>query len=99
MRIISDLTRKEYATVEECLAAEKEYNDALARKEEEKKQLSAERADRAKEIENARDEMFKAQKHYGELVNKFVNDYGYYHSSIDKVDSLPIALSLFDKLF
>ena len=30
MKIYSEKTNKEYATVEDCLAAEKEYDDAIA---------------------------------------------------------------------
>ena len=48
MRIISDITGKEYKTVDECLKAEKEYK--LLKEEEEKAK---------KELEKAKDEAYK----------------------------------------
>ena len=39
MRIISDVTGKEYKTVEECLAAEKEYREAELVKKAHQKEL------------------------------------------------------------
>ena len=36
MKIMSEKTGKEYPTVELCLAAEKEYDDKLAKEKEEK---------------------------------------------------------------
>ena len=41
MRIISDITGKEYKTVDECLKAEKEYKEAKAKAEKEKAELQA----------------------------------------------------------
>jgi len=39
MRIISDITGKEYKTVDECLAAEKAFEEKKAKEEAEKKAL------------------------------------------------------------
>ena len=71
MRIISDITNKEYKTVEECLAAEAAFiaeqekeKLAAAQREEERRQLEG-------QIENAR-------AHYHALINQYNETYGTY---------------------
>lgn len=93
MKIMSEKTGKEYASVEACLAAEKEYDDAIAAKKaaEEKalverkaknEKLTAERKERAVEVENAYKAILKAQKIYREKLNAFVKDYGSFHMTV-----------------
>lgn len=60
---------------DQCMAAEIEYD----KKVKEQEDLRAKRADRAREIEDA-------YKHYLELRDKFVADYGSYHLSITSHD-------------
>ena len=43
MKFISEKTNKTYATAEECLAAEKEYDEAIARKKAEEEKALIER--------------------------------------------------------
>ena len=45
MKILSEKTKKEYATVEECLADEAKYDEMIAKKKEEAERKSAERKD------------------------------------------------------
>ena len=93
MRIISEKTGKEYASVDECIAAEKEFDEAVAAKKaaEEKalaerkakqEALVAERKVAADEVENARQKLIAAQKEYREVLSKFCSKYGAYHYSI-----------------
>ena len=79
MRILSEKTKKEYATVEECLADEAKYDAMVAKKKEEAEKKAAERKERAKEVEEAYKAAREAEKHYVELRNKFVKDYGSFH--------------------
>lgn len=79
MRIFSDVTNKEYKTVEECLAAEKEFNEAKAKAEAEKKALAANREKRAKEVNEALEEVRKAEEKYQKLLRAFLKDYKQYH--------------------
>lgn len=69
MKIINEYDGKEYASVEECLKAEKEY--IKAREE----AIAAEEA-RRKEIETARVKAEKAMKEYMELLE--TKDDGFY---------------------
>ena len=82
MKIYSEKTNKEYASVDECLAAEKEFDEAIAAKKaaEEKalaerkakqEALVAERKADADEVETARQELIAAQKKYHEVLAKF----------------------------
>ena len=100
MRIYSELTKKDYKTVDECLAAEKEYNDKLLKQEAEKKALSEKRAERAKEVEAAYKASVDAQKKYLELRNQFIEDYHSYHMTYSSVcDSLDDILESFLKIW
>lgn len=105
MKIYSEKTGKEYASVEACLTAEKEFEDAIAAKkaaeakkaEEEKAKLvklNEERKSRAAAIEQAYGEVLNANKKYRELLDKFVHDYGSFHMTLKTGDLNP-----FDGLF
>ena len=93
MRIISDKTYKEYATVEECVAAEEEYDKKMAERkailEKAVNQLKAKqeaiannRKAAAEEVEKARKELITAKKKYHEVLSKFCDKYGAYHYTI-----------------
>ena len=65
-----------YSEDEKALAkAEQEYLDKKAAAD----KLKSERADRAKEVEDA-------YKHYYELLHAFVKDYGSFHMSLSTAD-------------
>lgn len=83
MTIISEKTGKTYNTVEECLADEKKFDLAMEEKENRKKDLANRRKERAKEVENAYKARLEADKTYREKLNKFIDDYGSFHMTID----------------
>lgn len=66
MRIISDITGKEYKTVEECLADEKKFEKKVKTEKEQKKEL-------AKLVEKAEKEVDIQLKNY-ELAKEKVRD-------------------------
>lgn len=72
MYIFSEKTNAKYNTVEECIEAEKKYDEEQTAIVEKKAKLSEERKNRAKEIEDV-------YQHLNELVNKFIDDYGAFH--------------------
>lgn len=96
MKFYSDKTKKIYDSVEQLEAAETEYDKAHAAEIAKQKERKA----RAEEINKARKDAIKAQKHYNELVNKFVKDYGSYHATYtDGDETFLTASDLIDKLF
>ena len=82
MKILSEKTNKYYATVDECLAAEKAFDEAAAKKKAEEEKLNATRKERANEVENAYKVSIEANKHYRELLDAFVKDYGSFHMTV-----------------
>ena len=111
MRIISEKTNKEYASVEECVAAEKKFDEELAAKKaaEEKaiavrkaqqEALVAERKTAADEVEKARQELIAAQKKYHEVLAKFCDKFGAYHYTIKPGEGLhDLFSSVFDSFW
>ena len=100
MKIYSEKTDKEYASVEDCLAAEKEYDEAMEAKRvaEEKalverkaknEKLTAKRKERAAEVENAYKAILEAQKVYREKLDAFVKDYGSFHMTVRTGENNP----------
>lgn len=74
MYIYSEKTKKRYGTVEECVKAEEEFDKAIAEEKEKKERLANERKERAKEVE-------EAFKNANDLLNKFIKDYGSFHTT------------------
>lgn len=112
MKIISEKTGKEYTTVEECVAAEEQYDKELAEKKAaeekalveakaKKEALVAARKERANEVEEAYKAILAAQKAYREKLDAFVKDYGSFHMTIKTGDGNPFDLfnSFFDRLW
>ena len=101
MKILSEKTHKEYATVEECIAAEKEYDEALVAEKAKKEELAAIRKERAAEVEEAYKAILEASKHYREVLNAFVKDYGSFHMTVRTGDGNPFDRfnSFFDRFF
>ena len=100
MKIMSEKTGKTYATVEECVAAEKAYDEkvaekkaaeekALAERKAKSEALIAERKDRAAEVENAYKAILEAQKVYREKLNAFIKDYGSFHMTVRTGENNP----------
>ena len=108
MKILSEKTNKEYASVEECLAAEKEFDEAIAkekaekekalaiRKEKQEKAL-AERKAAASIVEEKRQALIAAQKAYQDELSKFCSKYGAYHYTIKNGDES--WFNMFDNFF
>ena len=88
----SEVLNKEFETEQECLDAEKKYEEEHAKE----LALKEERAERAKEVQDA-------YKHYLELRAKFIEDYKSYHMTLTEKD-LPALntinwFDLFDKFW
>lgn len=83
MTIISEKTGKTYETVEDCLADEKKFDLAVEEKENKKKELANARKERAKEVEDAYNARLEADRLYREKLNKFIDDYGSFHMTIN----------------
>ena len=96
MKIYSELTNKEYATVDACVADEEKY----LKKQEEEKRHKAELADtrkaRAKEVEEAMKIAVEAQKEANAKLNAFIKDYGTYHVSLAKDNLGDFFTDIFD---
>lgn len=96
MKFYSDKTKKLYDSVEQLETAETEYDRAHAAEIAKQKERKA----RAEEINKARKDAINAQKHYNELVNKFIKDYGSYHATYtDDDETFLTASDLINKLF
>lgn len=97
MKIFSEKTNKYYNTVEECLGAEKEYDEAVLEAENKKKELAENRKNRAKEVEDAYKARLEADKVFKDKLNKFVDDYGSFHMTINtEVDDPFNLFDIFD---
>ena len=97
MKIYSEKTLKYYSSIEECLEAEKKYDEELAAKkakeaEEEKALIAkkeaaiAERKEAAKKVEDARKTLIAAQKTFKEELSAFCQRFGPYHYTISSSD-------------
>jgi len=110
MKIYSEKTNKEYATVAECLEAEKAFDEAEAKKkaDEEKalaerkakqEALVAERKADAAEVDAARQELIAARTKFNEVLAKFCKKHGAYHYSFKSGDDFHQLFSdVFDSL-
>ena len=108
MKIISEKTGNEYNTVELCLAAEKEYDDKIAKEKEEREAKEkalvakreaalAERKDAAAKVEEKRQALVAAQKAYREELTAFCKKFGAYHYTVKGADDS--WFNLFDNFF
>lgn len=84
MRYYSDKLNKLFDTEEALSKAEQ----ALVEEQKRKEQLKTVRAERAKEVE-------AAIEHANELLEKFIEDYGSYHTSVKADDWFNKLVSLF----
>lgn len=97
MKILSEKTGKTYATVDECMAAEKEFDDALEAEKKKKEELANNRKARATEVEEAYKAIGAAKKNYYQVLHNFINDYGSFHMTLNTGDDNPF--DNFEKLF
>ena len=96
MKYYSETLNKVFENEKDCLNAEKEYKAKIEAEEKRKKELADSRKARAKEVEDAYKAVIDAQKHYNELKNKFVDDFGSFHMTFSTTDDFH---SLFSDLF
>lgn len=87
MKIYSEKTNKEYQTVEECLEAEKAFDEAAAAEQAKKEALANERKADADKVEAKREALIKARKEYHEELAAFCSKHGAYHYSVKPGDS------------
>lgn len=93
MKIISEKTNKTYATVEECLAAEKAYDEKIAAEKQKQERLEKNKKLRYDEVEAACKKYSEARDYYRDLLMQYIKDYGEYKTEqtdnfIDMVYSL-----------
>lgn len=93
MKILSEKTGKEYASVEDCLMAEEKWEaeqaakkaaeeKALAEAKAKKEAAAAERKAEADKVEAARQELIEAQKKFSNILTEFCKKYGAYHYTL-----------------
>lgn len=99
MKIISEKTGKSYSTVDECLAAEKDYEIELQKKVEAEKAKAETRAARAKEVTDALKTLTDARKAYQEKVAAFCKDFGSFHCTLTSKDIPNTFSEVFENLF
>lgn len=75
MRIISDITGKEYSDVNVCLAEEKAFLAKRKEEEDRKKKLAEQKEKREAELKAAQKAMEDAKKKYYDLKKAFDKDY------------------------
>lgn len=88
----------EYESYKAALDADKAYDEMVAEEEARKEKLKADRATRAKEVEDAFKAIAAANKNYQDLLNAFVKDYGSYHCTISDCDVNDTGWKLVDSL-
>ena len=85
MKYYSEELKKLFDNEDELTKAESKAKEVTLAKEEKEKALREERAARAKEVEEAFKAARDAEKKANELLNKFVKDYGSFHTTIKDV--------------
>ena len=79
MRYFSDLLGKFFDSETECVKAEEAHTKAQEEANAQKEALAAERAERAKKIDELYKAVLNAQEAYRKELAAFVKDYGSYH--------------------
>lgn len=98
MKIYSEITKKEYQTVDECLKDEAVFMEEKAKKDEEKNQLAKQRKEDAKKVEDAYKAIIEANKNYNKLRDEFIKKYGSFHMTVTNRGS-EIPFDFFDMFF
>lgn len=83
MKFYSEKLKAFYDSEADCVKAEKDYEEKTKHEEEEKKRKASERKERAKKVE-------EAYNYYHKLLKEFIEDYGYFHMSIDEKSFDPV---------
>lgn len=108
MKILSEKTNKYYDTVEDCIAAEKEFDAKVLAEQKKKDELAAVRKARADEVEKAYQNLIEvkktaakavedAKKEYSDKLTAFCKDYGQFHMTLKTgIDNPFDAFDIFD---
>ena len=88
MKYYSEILKKTFDSEKSCLEAEAEHCKKVEEAEKKKKELTATRKDRAKEVENV-------YRQYKDLLHKFINDYGSFHMTLSDDDSIEDIFEFF----
>ena len=80
MKIFSELTNKYYSTVEECLNAEKKYNEERDKELEEKRAREEERKAMETYVNDCHKKLVDAQNLYIKAKQDYLKKYGGYDS-------------------
>lgn len=99
MRFYSDVTKKFYDSTNECLKAEKEFEEAEKKRLAEEQKKKDQREARMKEIEDLHNANMAAQKRENELLKAYLNDYGSFESRRFVVNAGEFLSDLIDALF
>lgn len=97
MRYMSELTKKDYATADECIKAEEEYLNEQAKKKEAEARKANERKIAADKVEEARKKYVDAQHAYRKELEDFCAKYKTYHRSLSG-DEIPTLFDFFSWL-
>ena len=81
MRYFSDLLGKFFDSEDACVKAEEAHAKVVEEANAKKQALAAERAERAKKIDELYKDVLKAQEAYRKELSAFVKDYGSYHKT------------------
>lgn len=87
-RFYSNLTKKLYNSKEEAEKAE----DVVKKQTAVEQKKKEERSNRAKEVEEAYKKVLEDRKHYVDLKNKFIQDYGSFHMTYTDKEAEPTTL-------
>ena len=93
MKYYSELVKKNFDSEQECLDAEKKYEEEHAKE----LALKEERAQAAKKVEEAFKDASETYKLAQEKLNEFVKKYGAFHKTW--TSETPTSKSLFDLFF
>ena len=98
MKFYSEKLNQLFETAEDCAKAEKTQAEAEAAKKAKEEEKAAARKTRALEVEEAYKASVEAAKHYQDLLNKFVEDYGSFHMTVRSGDFNPFDGFFFKNL-
>lgn len=96
MIITSEKTGKQYKTVEECMEAERIYEEELANKKALEQKRQSERKARAKKVEEKYLAVVEAKQAYAKELSDFCKDYGSYHATLSGDN--PLITDIWDVL-
>jgi flagellar hook-basal body complex protein FliE len=82
MKYFSDKLNKVFEKEDDLHKAEEDYDNRMAKAKADQEKLKNERSERAKEVEKAMEDAQIASAKATELLNKFIKDYGAYHTTL-----------------